>query len=299
MKVAVVAHSGKTLGGGLPELRRALRAAGVKHPLWCEVPKAKKAPAQVRRALKAGVDVVFAWGGDGMVRRCINEMAGTKTRLAVLPAGTSNLFARSLGIPSDIAGAVEVGLHGVGREVDVGTFNGERFGVMAGAGFDAAMIRDSDALKERFGRAAYVIGGVRNLDAESFVATIDVDGVGWYEGPATCVLLGNIGKLFGGVEVFADARPDDGLLELGVVTAAGKVELLRTVARTVAGTADRSPFVRTTKARRVKVRLDRKMRYELDGGERGTTKKFTIEIEPSAMTVCVPREAAAAAEEAA
>jgi len=83
------------------------------------------------------------------------------------------------------------------------------------------------------------------------------------------------------------------------VTAAGKVELLRTVARTVAGTADSSPFVRTTKARRVKVRLDRKMRYELDGGERGTTKKFTIEIEPSAMTVCVPREAAAAAEEAA
>ena len=109
----------------MPELRRALRAAGVKHPLWCEVPKAKEAQAQVRRALKAGVDVVFAWGGDGMVRRGINEMAGTKTRLAVLPAGTSNLFARSLGIPSDIAGAVEVGLHGVGREVDVGTFNGE------------------------------------------------------------------------------------------------------------------------------------------------------------------------------
>jgi len=54
MKVAVVAHSGKTLGGGLPELRRALRAADVNHPLWCEVPKAKKAPAQVRRALKAG-----------------------------------------------------------------------------------------------------------------------------------------------------------------------------------------------------------------------------------------------------
>ena len=69
--------------------------------------------------------------------------------------------------------------------------------------------------------------------------------------------------------------------------------------RTVAGTADRSRFVRTTKARRIKVRLDRKARYELDGGERGTTKKFIIEIEPGAMTVCVPPEAAAAAEEAA
>lgn len=81
-------------------------------------------------------------------------------------------------------------------------------------------------------------------------------------------------------------RPDDGLLELGVVTAAGKVELLRTVEQTVAGTADLSTFVRTTMARRVKVRLDRKMRYGLDGGEPRRSSP-------------VRRKAAAAAEEAA
>ena len=61
MKVAVIAHSGKTLGGGLPELRRVLEAEGVEEPFWCEIPKSRKAPAQVRRALAEGAELVFAW----------------------------------------------------------------------------------------------------------------------------------------------------------------------------------------------------------------------------------------------
>ena len=77
MKVAVIAHSGKTLGGGLPELRRALEAAGVTDPFWCEVPKSRKAPPQVRRALDAGAELIIAWGGDGLVQRCVDVLAGS------------------------------------------------------------------------------------------------------------------------------------------------------------------------------------------------------------------------------
>ena len=106
MRVAVVAHMEKRLGGGLPELRRVLASHGVEDPLWYEVPKAKRAPDRARRALKEGADLVFAWGGDGTVRRCVGELAGTDARLAVLPAGTANLFATNLGIPADIEEAV-------------------------------------------------------------------------------------------------------------------------------------------------------------------------------------------------
>ena len=143
MKVAVIAHSGKTLGGGLPELRRALEAAGVDDPFWCEVPKSRKAPAQVRRALNDGAELIIAWGGDGMVQRCVDVLAGSGASLAIIPAGTANLFATNLGIPKDIERAVSIALHGTRRTLDVGRFNGERFAVMAGAGFDAAMIRDA------------------------------------------------------------------------------------------------------------------------------------------------------------
>jgi diacylglycerol kinase (ATP) len=289
MRVAVVAHAEKRLGGGLAELRRVLEAQGVEDPLWYEVPKAKRAPDRARRALEEGADLVFAWGGDGTVRRCLGELAGTAACLAVIPAGTANLFATNLGIPADIEEAVAVGLHGERRRFDVGRFSGERFGVMAGVGFDAEMIRGSDDLKERLGRLAYVWSGSRNLREDAFEAEIRVDGLDWFDGRATCILLGNVGDLFGGVTVFPDARPDDGQLELGVVTAEGVVQWARTLARTAAGDPTASPFVRATRARKVKVRLDRKVRYELDGGDRTKVRAFKVEVEPGALQLCVPR----------
>jgi diacylglycerol kinase (ATP) len=291
VKVAVIAHAGKTFGGGLPELRRVLAAQGVREPIWHEVPKSKKAPREVLRALDDGAELILAWGGDGMVRRCINAIGDADVDLGILPAGTSNLFATNLGIEQGMEAAVRVALHGERRRLDVGRFNGERFGVMAGAGFDAAMIRGADDLKDRIGRAAYVFSGAANLRTESFGAKIKVDGTPWYDGPASCILLGNVGNLFGGIEVFADASIDDGLLDLGVVTAEGPVQLARTVARTAVGDPQKSPYVRVTKARKVRVKLDRKVRYELDGGDRSKVAKFKVDVEPRAVTVRVPRAA--------
>ena len=288
MKVAVVAHSGKTLGGGLLELRRILEAEQIVDPIWHEVPKSRKAPAAVRRALKDGAELIYAWGGDGMVQRCVDVLAGTEATLAVIPAGTANLFATNLGIPKDIRQAVELGLRGARRRYDVGRFNGERFAVMAGAGFDAAMLKDAGGLKDRLGRVAYVLKGSENLSLKAFDARIKVDGVTWYKGPATCILVGNVGKLFGGLEAFEDASPDDGFLELGIVTAEGPVQWVRTIARTAVGSAGESPFVRVTKARSVDVKLSRKVIYELDGGDRSKVKSFAVEVEPGAIWVCVP-----------
>jgi diacylglycerol kinase (ATP) len=297
MNVAVVAHSGKTLGGGLAELRRTLEGAGVVDPLWIEVPKSKRAPKAVAQALEEGAELLLAWGGDGMVQRCVDALKDTDVPLAIVPAGTSNLFATNLGIEKDIGRAVEVALRGERRRVDVGTFNGERFAVMAGAGFDAAMIKGADSLKDRFGRAAYVMGGAASLNAESFETTIKVDGTRWYKGTASCILLGNVGDLFGGIEVFADAEPDDGLLDLGVLTSEGVVQTVRAVTRTALGTAEKSPFVRVTKARSVRVKLDRKVPYELDGGDRTKVKSFKVDVEPGAITVCVPPAARGGSEE--
>ncbi len=293
MNVAVIAHSGKTLEGGLPELRRVLAAEGIEKPFWCEVPGSREAPKQVRRALKQGAELVFAWGGDGMVQRCVDVLAGTDVGLAIVPAGTANLFASNLGIPKNIEAAVGIGLRGERRRLDVGRLNGEHFAVMAGAGFDAAMIRDAGdgGLKERFGRAAYVWTGSENLRSKPFAAEIKIDGVDWYKGKASCILFGNVGKLFGGIEVFEDARPDDGQLEVGVVTADGLLEWGRMIARVAVGAADKSPFAQSTKSRRsVKVKLSRKIRYELDGGDRTKVKVFKVNIDAGAITVCVPSE---------
>jgi diacylglycerol kinase (ATP) len=289
--VAVIAHAGKSIGGGLLELRRELERQGISKPIWHEVPKSRKAPKQVERALEEGAELVFAWGGDGMVQRCVDALDGSQAALAIIPAGTANLFASNLEIPQDIEQAVHIGLHGSRRRLDVGRMNGERFAVMAGAGFDARMIRQADAgLKDRIGRVAYVWTGVNELGRKPFEAKITVDGSTWFDGKASSILFGNVGKLFAGVEAFADARPDDGELELGVVTADGMLEWARTLARTAAGSSHKSPYVQVTRAREARITFDRKILYELDGGDRKKVKKLSVEVEPSAIEVCVPSE---------
>jgi diacylglycerol kinase family enzyme len=181
------------------------------------------------------------------------------------------------------------GLHGRRRKIDVVRMNGERFAVMAGAGFDADMINGADGgLKDKIGRAAYVWTGTRSFRNPPFKAKIEVDGSPWYSGPASCILAGNVGALFGGVHVFADAEPDDGLIELAVVTAEGMAQWARTAARTLTGSPEQSPFFRMTKARRVKVKLNRKVLYEMDGGARTKVKAYRLKVEPGAVTVCVP-----------
>jgi diacylglycerol kinase (ATP) len=288
-RIAVIAHRGKTLGGGLPELRRALEERAATDVFWREVGKSRFAPSEVEKALAHGAELILVWGGDGMVQRCVDVVAGTQATLAIIPAGTANLLATNLGIPKDIEEAVDVGLAGHARRIDVGRLNGERFAVMAGAGLDARMIGDADGgLKDRVGRLAYVWTGAKHIREKPFRAKIEVDGARWYDGDASCILFGNVGKLFGGVEAFEDAHPDDGVLELGVVSADGIREWAGTVARAVVGTAAKSPHAFTTKVHSVRIKLDRKVPYELDGGDRKKVRKLRVEVEPEAVRICVP-----------
>jgi diacylglycerol kinase (ATP) len=289
-RIAVIAHRGKTLGGGLPELRRALEERAATDVFWREVGKSRFAPSEVEKALAHGAELILVWGGDGMVQRCVDVVAGTQATLAIIPAGTANLLATNLGIPKDIEEAVDVGLAGHARRIDVGRLNGERFAVMAGAGLDARMIGDADGgLKDRVGRLAYVWTGAKHIREKPFRAKIEVDGARWYDGDASCILFGNVGKLFGGVEAFEDAHPDDGVLELGVVSADGIREWAGTVARAVVGTAAKSPHAFTTKVHSVRIKLDRKVPYEIDGGDRKKVRKLRVEVEPEAVQICVPR----------
>ncbi len=288
-RVAVVAHSGKTLDGGLGQLRSELAAAGIDDPHWFEVPKSKRAPKRVRAALDSGVELLFVWGGDGMVQRCVDAAAGSAAAIAIVPAGTANLFASNLGIPKDLRAAVEIGLRGRRQRLDLGLVNDEHFAVMAGAGMDAVMIRDADGtLKRRLGRAAYFVTGVRGTGIDRVATRVRLDGDKWFDGKASCVLVGNVGKVLGDLAVFPDANPADGLLEVGVVTAEGRWQWLRTLARTAVGKAPASPFVEMARARQVDVRFSKATPYELDGGDRKKTKRLRIAACPEAITICVP-----------
>ena len=280
--IAVLAHSGKTLGGGLPELRAELARAGHSDVLWYEVPKSRKVPRAAKKALDAGADLLFVWGGDGTVQRVVDTVAGSGVTLALLPAGTANLLARNLGIPLDLAAAVECGLHGDRRPLDTGSVNGEHFAVMAGVGLDAFMIKGADSgLKDRVGRAAYIWTGAKALSHGRTRTRVKVDGSVVFKGKTSCVLVGNIQNVLGGITFFDAAQPDDGLLDVGVITAKNSVQWTRTLSRVALGKAAKSPFVQVTTGKKITVTLDDRVPYELDGGDRPKTKKLQFRRAPS------------------
>jgi YegS/Rv2252/BmrU family lipid kinase len=287
--VAVIAHRKKSFAGGLGELRERLAAEGVHDPLWFEVNKARKARKKAHRAVKAGAELIVVWGGDGMVQRCVDAVAGSRTTIAIIPAGTANALAGNLGIPRDLAAAVRIAVHGGSRRLDLGKLNGEHFAVMAGAGFDGALIGDAGRrLKGRVGRLAYVLSGVRHVRDDPAPVRIRVDGTTWFTGDATCVLLGNFGTMTGGIDAFDGARPDDGYLEIGVSTAQGALQWARTIGRMAAGRSEKSPFVRTARGRKIDARFDEPVVYELDGGARGTTARLKARVVPHGLSVRVP-----------
>ena len=242
--VGVVAHSKKRLGAGLAELRRTLTGLMTDVGGGSEEqvrPRPRRGPPRSRS--RPPLHLGRRW------HRAAHDRCGRRraVTLAILPAGTANLFATNIGLPDDLEECVRIGLHGARRRLDVGTMNGEHFAAMGGVGIDAMMIRDADAgLKDKFGRIAYVWTGAKNVELDAVKTTIEVDGEPWFKGKASCVLVGNVSDVFGGLSVFPEATPDDGRLDIGVVTADGAWEWARTIGRSVVGDVNASPFVRAT-----------------------------------------------------
>lgn len=195
-------------------------------PLWLFTTAATGGTEQARETVAAGVDLVLVAGGDGTIRAVAQELAGSAVPLGLLPAGTGNLLARNLGVPlGDVAAAVRVACLGVDRRLDVGRLELDRTGqgtdwetfsflLMAGAGFDAAMMTGAgEQLKRRLGAAAYVVSGMRALRRPMTSSTIWQDGQQVSDSASHGLVVGNYGTLTMGLSLMPDADPGDGLLD--------------------------------------------------------------------------------------
>ena len=222
-QIAVVAHRDKLAKRDAKRLRAALHDAGLDASAWLEVTKGKHAAKAAAAAVADGATVVITCGGDGTVRAAAGALTDTGAALAVLPMGTANLFAGALDLPDDPVALVELIRTGQRRTIDTGTCNGEPFIVMAGVGFDAAMVDGADDAKERLGMVAYLRAGVREARQRKPFAAYGQRRRHrpLFDGEATCVLVGNVGTLKGGIEAFPEASSPTAMLDVAVLTAAG------------------------------------------------------------------------------
>ena len=240
---------------------------------------------QAAAAVAAGAPVVVACGGDGTVRVCLDPLAGTDTSLGIVPLGTGNLLASNLAVGPGLRAASGVG-RGAKRSIDLGRVNDEAFAVMAGSGFDALMIRDAGtALKARIGTAAYAVSAARHLKTDRVPTKVTVDGEVWFDGRTTMVLVANFGKIPGGVEVFPDAKPDDGLLDVAVMSASSVREWASIAWRLLRRREQRLDIGQRVQGRHVIVELEEARAYELDGEARDPSARLEFTIEPGAITV--------------
>jgi YegS/Rv2252/BmrU family lipid kinase len=292
-RVAVVFNPA-TGGGGDADRRRddtraALEDAGLE-VLWLETTKEDPGQGQTAKAVAEGVDLVMAQGGDGTVMACVTGLAGTEVPLAVLPGGTGNLLATNFDVPADLEGAVEVALDGDRARLDVAALDDDRFVVMGGVGFDAAMLRDADPrLKEHLGAVAYVLSGFKHLRRRATRFRLGLDDRPPIERTGQGVLVGNLGRLQGGLPVMPDARPDDGLLDVAVLQTRTVLDWLALAARVLLRRS-KDPQLELFQARRVEIGCDRPQPVERDGDPLDTPRDhLVIEVVPRALTLCVPR----------
>ncbi|GAA2048476.1 diacylglycerol/lipid kinase family protein [Leifsonia soli] len=303
-----------------PALREALAAAekrwGWAETLWLETTEDDPGTGQAREALERGVDVVIAAGGDGTVRTVAETLQGTGVPLALLPSGTGNLLARNLDLTlDDVENALDSAFDGDDRSIDVGVAelrNGDEpirrhsYLVMAGVGIDARMIAATDDdLKARHGWLAYVKAMGKVLrDKNELRIRYRLDGAGVHSARAHTVLIGNCGSLPANILLLPDAAVDDGEFDIVILRPEGFIGWLQIVVkvfwengvlrRTTVGRrfmgADREVrAMNYLKGREFVMRLSRAEEVELDGDLFGRASALRTWIDPSSLTVKVPR----------
>jgi YegS/Rv2252/BmrU family lipid kinase len=259
-------------------------------------------------AAAAGASVVVACGGDGTLNEVLSGVAETETALAVLPAGTANVWAHEIGVGNDVGDAL--GLVEGGRRVRIdtgmvqlGDEQPRRFLLMCSLGLDAVVVWEMEgrsSLKRRFGRAAFAWPAIRALVGTRAVhTTITVDGIE-RRGPLTMAVVGNT-RLYGGITKITDgAILDDGLLDL--VTFSGQpaataerrvIQRLIQLSWVASGSLSRQRHesVHYLRSASFELRPEGPLPVQVDGefvGQAGPEASLRLWAHPRSVTVVVP-----------
>lgn len=300
--LAVVVANPTKVEPGTREAMAALCAElGWAEPLWLETTVEDPGIGQAKEAVAAGADVVLAAGGDGTVRSVAESLAGTGVALGLLPAGTGNLLARTLGTPLDLEGAARVALTGDDRAIDIGRVRARGpesddsehvFLVMAGTGFDAdVMANTPEGLKARVGPLAYVVSGLRAMRGRRTRITLRIDGGALRRRRSRTVLVGNSGTLLGGLVLMPNAIVDDGVLDVVNLAPKGISGWVAVAARVASRRRRGHSRVEHWTGRTVEIRADEPQPSQIDGDPIGDVVEMDVRVDPGALVVRVQEKA--------
>jgi len=240
-----------------------------------------------RACVTDGLETLVVVGGDGMVHLAVQALAGSQTRLGLIPAGTGNDVARYFDLPrKDTAAATDVVIGGRERQVDLARIGSTYFVTVLAAGFDAIVNERANEMTWPKGQMRYnlaTVAELRTLKPISYVLEIDGE---QHRFDATMVAVGNGTSFGGGLRITEGALLDDGLLDVVIIKPMSRTMLLRTYPKLFKGTHVHHPGYQHHHAKTVTIAAPGITAYA--DGERIGPLPLTVEVAPLALRVLVP-----------
>ena len=269
--------------------------AGWSAPTWHYTTEEDSGTGQASAASVAGADLVMVCGGDGTVREVCAELARTGIPVGIIPAGTGNLLARNLDVPLYLRSAIDVALNGQDKAIDMVEVAGDgfedtHFMVMAGMGFDAAIMEGvNEDLKKKVGWVAYVVSGVKSLMFPAGRFEISVDGGEFTRHRARTIVVGNVGFLQAGLPLLPDAAIDDGMLDVVILHPRNFFSWIPLAWRVLLKRKHTDDLVNRMTGRTVVIKAGADTPRQLDGDSIGPGRSLTMECVHGRLLVRVPR----------
>jgi YegS/Rv2252/BmrU family lipid kinase len=283
----LIVNAGSRKGAELfGEARDKLAAAGIELLDAKRVKSAKRMGYHVKQAVK-GAPMVILGGGDGTLSKNVDHFLGSDTILGVLPLGTANSFARTLGLPLDLDGAITVIADGTPRRIDLGAIAGDYFLNNAALGL-APMVAESvpGTLKRSLGRFGYLLwAGWSAASFKAFRLSVN-DGRETHRLWATEARIAN-GRFHGGVELIESADLRSGELVVQAVTGRSLLKLGWSYLASAFKVASRHETVREFHGERIRIETRPRLRVSIDG-ELGPETPFEAWVVPAAISVAAP-----------
>jgi YegS/Rv2252/BmrU family lipid kinase len=247
--------------------------------------------AKLAAAHGPAYDAVFTLGGDGTAIEVIGALAHIGPPVGILPGGTANVVARTLGTSARVSKAVKELLAGDEARIDLGVLqSGHRFAIGMGVGLDATMIANAPGpLKRRIGFFAYVIGALRAfVKLEKFTVSLTVDGRTKIM-KASAVLVANFGAVMNNMIAFGDGiQRDDGVLNACVYSPRNAIDAIRILYKMTRKKFTPDPAIYYISGTSFMIETDPPRMGQADGELIGNSP-FTVTVEPLAARVLVPK----------
>ncbi len=275
-------------------LAAALRTHGIEPEVYIKT-TGKELRARVKAAVKAGVPLVIAAGGDGTIGNVMGQLAGTDTVLGIVPTGTMNNVAHELGIPLDLQQACALLGAGVTRPLDLGWVGataedkGHYFLETAGVGLSVALPAGQNVKKGRWGKLPSAFRALMAVGDHPITVQLD-DG----KPIVTQVHLVTISNapLYGVSNLIApEAKMDDGLLDVAFYDGMSDAALAAHFLQTANGQRVDNPNIRLYRARRVQIRSEVDMPVTLDNDQRPGRHVMDVKVAPRALLAIVGKGA--------